>query len=1239
MFRRSFRAIFSPKLIVLAVALILLIASPLFLKFKDQLSVWAQTNCILSPGGPNLPGTCNFSFNYFDRPGTRGGVDNAGVRDCGWQIWSYPTQALIDHCDASNQCTITRQKTAACPNPPTGGNETVSIKIGPTASDDCRQTGSPGCTLWIWSTDNATPRNSGQQYFDFNVQTNRAPSCGTLVGNSVLPSPSPSSSPTPSGSPSPSGSPTPSTSPPPAGTSKLGLQLSCGNQNYWDFIDARPKVVKLMDDYSCAAGIKARSPSTFIVGRIFSGSQPINGNPEQRAQEWFSNNQATITANPSIDCWEGYNEENGDDGSRGEVGGLQWLARFEAERVRSLAGIGRRACIGNFGAGGPTAPEEDAGAAWAAFRPALEAAKANGGYLGLHEYSAPGMQCLFDAGSGEGWLTGRYRKVYRDYLIPNSLSIPLVLTEVGTTALICAQQSACNCGAWAGVGDKGWRIGYSDASTYARELEWYDSLLMADSYVKGATIFISGHSGWSTFETAPELTGANGLLTNYLKGIPGTVTGYSPLFVHFQASGTDPDNDALTEYQWDFDGNSTWDRSTTTGVTDYTYASGGNYCAKVKVKDSQGAWSTNTGSCGTGNTACTESVIVTGDVLPPLTSIFCQGTACSPNWYSGNVSVTLTCSDSGSGCQTTYYCQDQGSVCSPTNVYSGAFNILNDGVSYVRYYSKDYANNSEATQVQSLKIDKLPPTTSIQCNSTACSSNWYNNNVSVALSCSDTGSGCQTTYYCADQSGSCSPVLAGTSFTVSSEGTNYVRYYSKDNANNVGSIQSQSVKVDKTPPGVGKLYLTATQAQQSYPIQIQRARNYDFKADTTDNIQVNNCNLYLPNDQGAMSLSSGTTSRLASKSLSINNKGNHQSYARCQDQALNTTDGTAVEVRVVDLGVSLTATPTSGTPATRFSLQAEVTGEMTGTINYKFDCSSDSIWDLQINGTNTNPYLASNLCQFTNPGTYTAKVFIERGTGSAEVTAQITVSANQPPSPSFSCDASACGPGSSSVNCIGYQGCVLRADNLSSDPNGLEDIQSAAWVVKDKLTGVVKDQLTCSAGNILCNYTIPAILPAKTYNVEITVGDASLATRSYNRDIVIRRDILADFVCSSVNPVLDNTKWQLCNSPTFRPPRGSLVYFHDSLDNNLLSLLGLSGRKSSLSENALRFTRRIWKKDGVPFSVCNSPAGCLNFNPSTIIAGTEITLELEDDSGRSGSANSEITTELPLPEWEEIAPF
>ena len=1215
--RRFFRRGFWPRILILALVLLFLVTLPFFLKpeglwikIKNQLSVWAAGNCIPLPGvGPNLPGTCDFSFNYFDRPGTRGGVDNAGVRDCGWQIWSYSTQALIDHCDASNQCTITRQKTSACPNPPTGGNETINIKIGPTTGDDCRQTGSPSCTLWVWSTDNATPQNSGQQYFDFNILTNRAPSCGTLVGNSVLPSPSPS--------------------PSPAGTSKLGLQLTCGNQNYWDFIDAQPRVVKLMDDFSCAAGIKSRSFSTFIVGRIYEPSQPMDGDPNTRAQEWFNSRRGTIQSNSQIDCWEGYNEPGIFNNTE-----MTWYASFEKRSVELLAGIGRKACIGNFGTGHPGDMN-----LWPSFYPALQAAKTNGGYLGLHEYSAPGMTCLFDAGSGEGWLTGRYRKVYRQYLIPNNLAVPLVITETGVARLICDQISSCGCSG--GRGDVGWRDFPLQSNYYANELKWYDSLLREDSYVLGATIFISGRSDWSTFETAPELTGQNGLLTNYLKGIPGTVTGYSPLLVRFQALGTDPDNDALTEYQWDFDGNSTWDRSTTTNATDYTYASGGNYCAKVRVKDSQGVWSTNTGSCGTGNIVCTESVILTGDVLPPLTSIYCQGTTCSTNWYSGNVLAILTCSDTGSGCQTTYYCVDQGSGCSPTNVYSGAFNVLNDGVSYVRYYSKDRANNSEAAKVQSLKIDKLPPSTSIQCNSAACSSNWYNNNVSVALSCLDgSGSGCQATYYCSDQSGSCSPILAGTSFTVSSEGTNYIRYYSKDNANNVGSIQTQSIKLDKTPPGVGRLYLTATQAQQSYPIQIQRQRSYDFKADTTDNIQVNNCNLYLPSDQGAMNLSSGTTSRLASKATVINNKGNHQnSYARCQDLAANTTNGLGVEVRVVDLGVSLTAIPTSGTPATRFSLQAQVTGEMIGTINYKYDCSTDGSWDLQINNTSTNPFTASNLCQFTNPSAYTAKVFIERGSGSTEATAQITVSANQPPNPSFSCDASACGAGSSSVNCIGYQGCILRADNLSSDPNGLEDIRSAAWVVKDKLTGVVKDQLICSAGNILCNYTIPAILPASLYNVEITVGDASLATRSYNRDVTIRREILADFVCSSVNPALDNTKWQICNSPNFRPPRGSLVYFHDSLDTSLLNLLGLTGRRSTLSENALRFTRRIWKKDGVPFSVCNSPAGCLNFNPSTIIAGTEITLELEDDSGRSGSASSEITTQLPLPEWEEIAPF
>jgi hypothetical protein len=180
------------------------------------------------------------------------------------------------------------------------------------------------------------------------------------------------------------------------------------------------------------------------------------------------------------------------------------LAQFEAERTRILAEAGIRSVIGNFGTGRPEL------ALWTHFRPALEAAIRHNGYLGLHEYSAPTMQygtpqdpLGWDADPAqEGWLTLRYRKVYRGYLEPNGLSLPLILTEVGIDGMV---------GDRPGPQGKGWQdfaeywdelgMGIDAPGNYMEQLAWYDANLRQDDYVVGAAIFSAAASpGWDSYE-------------------------------------------------------------------------------------------------------------------------------------------------------------------------------------------------------------------------------------------------------------------------------------------------------------------------------------------------------------------------------------------------------------------------------------------------------------------------------------------------------------------------------------------------------------------------------------------------------------------------------------------------------------------------------------------------------------------------------------------------------------------
>lgn len=91
------------------------------------------------------------------------------------------------------------------------------------------------------------------------------------------------------------------------------------------------------------------------------------------------------------------------------------------------------------------------------------------------------------------------------------------------------------------------------------------------------------------------------------------------------------------------------------------------------------------------------------------------------------------------------------------------------------------------------------------------------------------------------------------------------------------------------------------------------------------------------------------------------------------------------------LSVDLSAQPSSGTaPLNGVSLTANVSGNSAGSITYKFDCKNDGTWE-KIYTTTSNIYTAANLCNYPDPGNYTAKVRVEQGNLSFEGTTAILI--------------------------------------------------------------------------------------------------------------------------------------------------------------------------------------------------------------------------------------------------------
>jgi hypothetical protein len=329
------------------------------------------------------------------------------------------------------------------------------------------------------------------------------------------PPPSPTSPPT--------ATPTPPPTPFPAGPpTKLGLFVAWYEPQIMDLIATRNvTLLKTLElDPAFLADVKTRSPETLIVGRVTLGQVDLNG-PDMLAEARRAADAVLPLALDErraglVDAWEGFNEP-----VPGDENQMRKLAELEAERVRLLAEKGLRAAVGNFGAGQP--PLEW----WPAFRPALEAAQAHNGYLALHEYSAPTIwfntnrePLDFRANpADEGWLTLRYRKVYRQFLIPWGLRLPLLVTECGVDGLIGDRPGPSGqgwkdfAGYWADLG-----MGWDTPGNYVEQLAWYDAELQLDDYLLGAAVFaMTAFEEWRSYELKGE---AATILQQYLSVHP-----------------------------------------------------------------------------------------------------------------------------------------------------------------------------------------------------------------------------------------------------------------------------------------------------------------------------------------------------------------------------------------------------------------------------------------------------------------------------------------------------------------------------------------------------------------------------------------------------------------------------------------------------------------------------------------------------------------------------------------------
>ena len=203
-----------------------------------------------------------------------------------------------------------------------------------------------------------------------------------------------------------------------------------------------------------------------------------------------------------------------------------------------------------------------------------------------------------------------------------------------------------------------------------------------------------------------------------------------------------------------------------------------------------------------GNTATlskTVQVAAATDTTPPALSIGCNGAACSSTAYTAPVSVTLAASDA-SGIREIRYTTNGSDPATSGTLYTGAFTVASTAT--VRAIATDNAGNTTTlsrTITISGATDTTPPTLTIACNGTTCSSTAYAAPVSVTLAASD-ASGIREIRYTTNGS---DPATAGTlytgGFTVSATAT--VRAIATDNAGNATTL-SQTITIGSASPNL-----------------------------------------------------------------------------------------------------------------------------------------------------------------------------------------------------------------------------------------------------------------------------------------------------------------------------------------------------------------------------------------------------------------------------------------------------
>ncbi len=200
-----------------------------------------------------------------------------------------------------------------------------------------------------------------------------------------------------------------------------------------------------------------------------------------------------------------------------------------------------------------------------------------------------------------------------------------------------------------------------------------------------------------------------------------------------------------------------------------------------------------------GNVEATKSTSIAVDSTAPVSSVACNGIACSGGWYNATVQVSLSATDAGgAGVSAVRYTTNGTDPTPASTAYTTPFGV--GATTTVKDRAYDNIGNAEAVKSQPIAIDGAAPVSSIACNGGACPVGWSVAAVHVALTAADSGaSGVAAIRYTTDGS---DPTLASPVYSAPLALTTIttLKYRAWDNAANAEATNTRVLQIDTAAP-------------------------------------------------------------------------------------------------------------------------------------------------------------------------------------------------------------------------------------------------------------------------------------------------------------------------------------------------------------------------------------------------------------------------------------------------------